>query len=85
MAVNTAKQKCPTMSIGSQQSACDATTEVEVEVDLDSAELAPAGSGSACPVCVGPAMAISAWCSVWAWTRWCMPTRPNAMATISNH
>lgn len=36
MAVNTAKQKCPTMSVGSQQSACDAPAE------LSSTSLVPA-------------------------------------------
>jgi hypothetical protein len=42
MAVNTAKQKCPVMSIGSQQSAGDVTTEVAAT------EFIPAGSGSVC-------------------------------------
>ncbi len=42
MAVNTAKQKCPTMSIESTQSGCDVTTEVA------STGFILAGSGSAC-------------------------------------
>ncbi len=40
-AVNTAKQKCPTMSIGSQQSPCDVITE------LAPTAFVPAGAGSA--------------------------------------
>ncbi len=42
IAVNTAKQKCPTMSMGSQQSACEVTTA------LASTGFAQAKPGSAC-------------------------------------
>ncbi len=82
MPVNTAKQKWPIMLMGSQQSAGDAST--EAGIDLASTGLS-AGWESACPVFVAFATAIGGWCAVWAWARWCMPTRPNAMATISNH
>ena len=41
MAVNTVKQKCPPMSIGSQQSACD------VKAELASTAFIPAESWSA--------------------------------------
>lgn len=42
IAVNTAKLKCPTMSMGSQQSACEVTTA------LASTGFVQAKSGSAC-------------------------------------
>ncbi len=68
MAVNTAKQKCPAMSMGSQQPACDIT------VDVIATGVPSIGAGWECPV----------W-PVCRWTRWCMPIRPAAMTTISNH
>ncbi len=81
MVVNTAMQKWPILCTGSQQSTRDATTGVEAEII--STESTPAGSGSECPMCVALVMDIG--CAVGEWTRWCMPTRPAAMATVSSH
>ena len=65
MAINTAKHECPTNSIGSRKSVCDATTEVEVA----STGVIPTGSGSACWMGVALAMVIGIVCAVAAWTR----------------
>jgi len=61
-AINTAKQECPTKSIGAKRSVCGATTEVE-------GGLIPAGSGSACWMGVALAMVIGIICAVGASTR----------------
>ncbi len=81
MAVNTAKHKCPTMFIGSQQSTCG----TKVDVTATGVTRIGAGAGWTCSVGVTLAMVIGIGCAVSSWTRWCMPTKPAAMATISNH
>lgn len=65
MAVNTAKQECPTKSIGSKPSVCGAT----IALDVASTGLIPTGSGSACWMGVALAMVVGIVCAVAAWTR----------------